>query len=117
LWQMPHVIGLSVYRRHEYAKAGIRVLPLVRGPRVAQLHAIAWAALLVPVSLLVVPLHIGGWLYLVAAVLLGAAYLGATALALLRPEEAFDRWGRRVFFTSLLYLPLLLSVLLLDKVG
>jgi protoheme IX farnesyltransferase len=117
LWQMPHVIGLSVYRRHEYAKAGIRVLPLVRGPRVAQFHAIAWAALLLPVSLLAVPLHLGGLVYLVAAVLLGGAYLGATALALVRPQEDFDRWGRRVFFTSLLYLPLLLSVLLLDKVG
>jgi protoheme IX farnesyltransferase len=118
LWQMPHVIGLSVYRRHEYERAGIRVLPLTHGPRVAQLHAIAWAMLLLGTSvLLAIPLRIGGMYYLATALLLGGAYLGATLRALLQPNEAVDRWGRRVFFTSLLYLPLLLSVLLLDKVG
>jgi protoheme IX farnesyltransferase len=117
LWQMPHVIGLSIYRRHEYQRAGIRVLPLTHGPRVAQFHAIAWAVLLLATSLLLVPLRISGFAYLAVALLLGGAYLGATLMALIRPGEAVDRWGRRVFFTSLLYLPLLFSVLLLDKVG
>ncbi len=115
LWQMPHVIGLSIYRRHEYAKAGIRVLPLVQGPRAAQLHAMVWAGLLLAESLLLVPLRLGGSLYLLAALLLGGAYLGTTLLALVRPAETVERWGRRVFFTSLLYLPLLLCVLLLDR--
>jgi protoheme IX farnesyltransferase len=117
LWQMPHVIGLSIYRRHEYEKAGIRVLPLVQGPRAAQMHAIGWALLLLPASLLVVPLGLGGRLYLIAAVVLSGAYLGTTLLALVRPQESVDRWGRRVFFTSLLYLPLLFSALMLDRAG
>jgi protoheme IX farnesyltransferase len=114
-WQMPHVIGLSVYRRHEYAAAGIRVLPLVRGPRVAQLQAIAWAATLLPVSAALVPIGLGGSFYLVAAVLLSAIYLGAAMIALVRPNESVDIWGRRLFFVSLLYLPLLLTCLLLNQ--
>jgi protoheme IX farnesyltransferase len=116
-WQMPHVIGLSVYRRHEYGAAGIRVLPLVRGPRVAQLHAIAWAILLLPVSIALVPIGLGGRIYLASAIVLGAVYVGAAAVALVRPQESVDRWGRRLFFISLLYLPLLLLCLLLDQAG
>jgi protoheme IX farnesyltransferase len=115
VWQMPHVIGLSMYRRAEYEKAGIRVLPLVRGPRVAQLHAIAWAALMLPASLAPVAFGLGGPWFIALASLLGAAYLGSTLLALTRRSESVDRWGRRVFFVSLLYLPLLLLALLLDK--
>lgn len=112
LWQMPHVIGLSTYRRHEYAKAGIRVLPLVQGPERARWHAIAWAALLLPASALVYGLKLAGPFYLAAALVLSAGYLIAT----FTKHETVDRWGRRVFFASLLYLPLLFSVLLLDKV-
>jgi protoheme IX farnesyltransferase len=117
VWQMPHVIGLSIYRRHEYEHAGIRVLPLVLGPRRAQWHAIAWAVLLLPISLLPAVLGLGGRIYFACALLLGAAYFGSALLALVRPAESVDRWGRRVFFCSLLYLPLLLSVLMLDKAG
>ena len=76
VWQMPHVIGLSMYRRAEYEKAGIRVLPLVRGPRVAQHHAIAWAALMLPASLAPVAFGLGGAWYIALASLLGAAYSG-----------------------------------------
>jgi protoheme IX farnesyltransferase len=117
VWQMPHVIGLSSYRRAEYAAAGIRVLPLVRSPRVTQLHAIGWAALLLPVSLALLPLGLGGAWYAGAALLLFAGYFGAAARALHAPEESLDHWGRRVFLVSLFYLPLLLLALMLDKGG
>ena len=85
---MPHVIGLSMYRRAEYAKAGIRVLPLVRGAarraaardrlgaadaagRASRRSRSAWAAACTSRC----------------ASLLGAAYLGATLLALTRPRR------------------------------
>jgi protoheme IX farnesyltransferase len=115
IWQMPHVIGLSVYRRHEYERAGIRVLPLVRGLRVAQRHAIGWAVLMLPASLAPIAFGLGGAVYAGLAGVLGAAYLGSTLFALTRPDESVDRWGRRVFFTSLLYLPLLLTALVLTR--
>jgi protoheme IX farnesyltransferase len=115
VWQMPHVIGLSMYRRAEYDKAGIRVLPLVAGPRAAQRHAIGWALLMLPVSLSPLAFGLGGALYAVLATLMSGAYLGAALYAWRRPDESVDRWGRRLFFVSLLYLPSLLTALLLDK--
>jgi protoheme IX farnesyltransferase len=114
-WQMPHVIGLSSYRRDEYAAAGIRVLPLVRPARVAHWHAVAWAALLVPISVALYAVGLGGGFYLGAALALCALYIGAALLGLLRPHESLDRWGRRLFLVSLFYLPLLLLALMLDK--
>jgi protoheme IX farnesyltransferase len=115
IWQMPHVIGLSVYRRSEYEKAGIRVLPLVHGPRAAQRHAIGWALLMLPAGWLPTAFGLGGPVYALLAGVLGAAYLGATLYALTRPNESVDRWGRRVFLVSLLYLPLLLTALVLAR--
>lgn len=112
LWQIPHVIGLGAFRREDYVAAGIRVLPAVLGPERTRLHAIAWCLLLVSVSLLPQWLGWTSWLYLTVALGLGAWFTSAT----LRPSHAatLTQWGRRVFFTSLFYLPLLLLALLID---
>jgi len=121
VWQMPHVIGLSVYRRHEYAAAGIKVLPLVAGPAAARRHALAWALLMLPTSVAPFLLGLGGYAYLGAALLLSALYLVAALPRLDRPSarkpgaDPVDVWGRRLFLCSLLYLPLLYLVLLLDR--
>jgi protoheme IX farnesyltransferase len=117
LWQMPHVIGLSTYRREEYMKAGIRVLPAVYGPRATQLHAIGWALTLLPVSASLYVLGIAGPVYLVVALVLSAVYAAAALQGLWRTELTPDQWGRKVFFASLMYLPLLFTVLMLDMVG
>jgi protoheme IX farnesyltransferase len=123
VWQMPHVIGLSVYRRADYAAAGIRVLPLARGLRASQWHAIAWALLLVPVSVSPYLFGFGGYAYLSAALVLSGLYVlaavrGLTVMGAAQSESAAepvaDGWGRRLFLWSLLYLPLLFLVLLLD---
>jgi protoheme IX farnesyltransferase len=116
VWQMPHVIGLSVYRRADYAAAGIKVLPLVAGPARARLHAIAWAALMLPTAAAPFALGMGGYAYLAAAVALSAIYLAAATPRFEHGgDQAVDRWGRKLFLTSLLYLPLLYLVLMLDR--
>ena len=112
LWQMPHVIGLSCYRKAEYVRAGIRVLPAVRGDRMAKWHALGWAMLLLPVSAWLVPLGVAGPLYGTAAILLGLAYV-AVILRGFR-SEAGEPWGRRLFLVSLFYLPLLFMSLMFD---
>jgi protoheme IX farnesyltransferase len=116
VWQMPHVIGLSVYRRADYGAAGIKVLPLVVGPARARLHAIGWALLMLPTAVAPFALGLGGYVYLAVAVLLSGIYLAA-ALPRLEGDgdAAVDRWGRKLFLTSLLYLPLLYLVLMLDR--
>ena len=117
LWQMPHVIGLSTYRRTEYMNAGIRVLPAVYGPRKAKWHACGWVLTLLPVSASLYWLELAGPVYLVVALLLSGVYALATLQGLWRRDLSADQWGRKVFFASLMYLPLLFTVLMLDMVG
>jgi protoheme IX farnesyltransferase len=112
LWQIPHVIGLSAFRRDDYVAAGIRVLPAVYGAQETQRHAVVWTSVLVLTSFLPRAYGFAGPVYLLAAAALGCMFLSATVRSLSRTTPA--EWGRRVFFTSLAYLPLLLLALLLD---
>lgn len=112
LWQMPHFLAISIFRQNEYEKAGIKVLPSTRGVPVAKRHAVLWAGALVPVSLLLVPLGIAGWLYLAVAAVAGLGFF-AWSLAGLR-AEAGNRWARQLFLASLVYLPLLFAALAVD---
>ncbi|MEZ4340156.1 MAG: protoheme IX farnesyltransferase [Sandaracinaceae bacterium] len=112
LWQMPHFLAISIFRQTEYEKAGIKVLPSTRGTPVAKRHAMLWAGALVPVSLLLVPLGIAGWLYLAVAGVAGLGFF-AWSLAGLR-AEAGNRWARQLFLASLVYLPLLFAALAVD---
>lgn len=111
-WQMPHVIGLSCKNAEEYAAAGMKVLPQVRGEAVAKRHAVWWAVSLLPLGTLPHWLGFGGFIYLIGSLVLGGAYLAATLVGY--RYEAGEAWGRRVLLTSLAYLPLLFALLLLD---
>lgn len=112
LWQIPHSIAIASFRKEEYEAAGMRVLPAVRGDRVARIHATAWAFLIIPVSLLLGYLGVAGKVYMATALVLGLAYFIRTAEGL--RKDAHPRWARRVFVTSLIYLPVLIAVMLLD---
>ena len=112
IWQMPHFIAIALYRQEDYGRAGIRTVPLVRGERVAKLQAMAWAALLLPVSLGLTLLHVTGTLYLIVATLLGVIFLGWSATGF--RQDAGVVWARRFFFASLIYLPVLILALVLD---
>jgi protoheme IX farnesyltransferase len=115
LWQIPHVIGLGAFRREDYVAAGIRVLPAVLGAERTRVHAALWCMLLVSVSLLPAWMGWTGPWYLAVALGLGAWFGTATW----RPAHAatLTQWGRRVFFTSLFYLPLLFAAFLVDGRG
>jgi protoheme IX farnesyltransferase len=113
LWQMPHFLAISLFRKHDYARAGIRIVPVVRGDEVARRQAVAWATGLVPVSLLLTPLGVTGTLYLVIALMSGLAFLGF-ALTGLR-QTTGPSWAYRFFIASLIYLPLLTAGFVLDR--
>ncbi|HEY7155738.1 MAG TPA: heme o synthase [Gemmataceae bacterium] len=113
LWQVPHFLAIAWIYRDEYARAGLRMLPVVdpQGQRTAQ-NMILYCLVLLVVSLQPALFGSAGVLYLSGATLLGLAFL-ATALG-------FQRWrslcqARRVLRASLLYLPGLLALLLLDR--
>jgi len=110
LWQLPHFVAIATFRREEYARAGLKVLPEEMGDRSARWLSIGWALLLIGMSLLLVPFGAAGWLYGAAALVAGGHYLAAT----MRSGADPIAWGRRVFRASLLYLPVLFIALMLD---
>jgi protoheme IX farnesyltransferase len=115
VWQMPHFLAISVFRKADYAAAGILCVPVVRGETVAKIQAIAWAALLIPISVALTPLGVTGPIYLIAAVVLGLAFLIQAVRGLLSREPNTDiRWARQLFMLSLVYLPALTVALVID---
>lgn len=113
IWQIPHFLAIAIYRKDEYAAAGIRCVPIVRGDTVAKFQAVAWSALLVPVSLLLTLLGVTGVLYLGLAALLSLGFFG-WSLSGFRPGAGV-RWARGYFLASLVYLPALTAALVLDR--
>lgn len=105
LWQLPHFIAIAIARKEEYAAAGIRVGPVVRGDRSSKIHAILWTAALVPVTLLLVPLRVAGPGFLVVAGILGTTFLAWTLSGLRAARHR--EWAAGLFRFSLAYLTLL----------
>jgi protoheme IX farnesyltransferase len=113
LWQFPHFHAIATMYREDYARAGIRMLPVVEPEgRSTARQIVFYAALLLPVSLLPTYYQFSGNLYLAGAVLLGLLYLGVsvqTALVMSREH------ARRLLKVSVLYLPLLLGLMVLNR--
>lgn len=112
VWQMPHFIAIAMFRKHDYAAAGIQVVTVVRGNRVAKWQAIAWTVALIPTSLLLTPLGVTGALYAAFAGVAGLAFLFIAVRGLYARNDA--RWAYRLFFASLIYLPVIVTGLILD---
>lgn len=108
-WQLPHFIAIALFRKDEYRAAGLTSLPLQKGDDVARLHAVLYLAALFPVSLLPTVVGVVGWLYLVVAVALGAwfTWVGVDGWR----KKGDERWARKLFKVSLLYLTGLFAAL------
>ncbi|HSN81037.1 MAG TPA: heme o synthase [Polyangiales bacterium] len=111
-WQIPHFIAISVFRQDEYERAGLKVLPSVRGLRPAKVQSVVYAGALWAVSLLLVPYGLAGTLYLIAALALGG-YFFWTAIRGLWSQDS-DAWAKKLFVASLVYLTALFAVLIID---
>jgi protoheme IX farnesyltransferase len=113
LWQFPHFMAIAWIYREEYARAGFRMLPVIdfEGRRTGRLAATCAVALL-PVSLCPFLLKLTGPLYLAGALACGFAFL---ACAIDFRRRLTIAAARRLFFASILYLPTLFGVLVLDK--
>ncbi len=111
LWTPPHFWALALYRADDYRKAGLPMLPVTHGSEFTRLHVLLYTVVLFAATLLPFVIGMSGWLYLAAALLLGARFV-ARAFALWR--EYSDALARRTFRFSILYLALLFAALLLD---
>ncbi len=113
LWQLPHFIAISVVRQEDYARAGLKVLPSVRGERTARAHALAWALCIVPVAVLPTLAGIAGVGYFAVGLAASVLYAAAAAAGLFAPPGD-RRWAKRLFFVSLAYLPIVCAALMID---
>lgn len=112
IWQLPHFIAISMYRQSEYDNAGIKTVASQLGLTTAKWQILLWTSALVVVSLSLVPLNVAGLVYLVAASILGAAFLWI-ALMGFRTKQP-NRWARKVFLYSLVYMNLMVVFLAID---
>jgi len=112
LWQMPHFLAIAWLCRDDYARAGLKMLPVVEpdGRSTAQ-QTVLYAAVLVPVSLLPAVVGLAATLYFAGALVLGLAFF---ALAVRFAARRDRSTALRLFLGSIVYLPLLWGILLLD---
>lgn len=114
LWQTPHTLAIARLYRDDFARAGIRFLPVVeRDGRSMGRQVVGHTLALLGVSLLPTLLQFAGQIYFAAAFLLGAGFLGFGVVLAFFPSEGA---ARRLLFASLIYLPLLLAVMALDRI-
>ena len=114
LWQLPHTLAIARLYRDDYARAGVRLLPVVDAEGTSTERQIVTGCLaLLAVSLLPTLIGLAGPVYFVGAFLLGTGFLVLGTRQALTPSPGS---ARRVLFASLLYLPILLALLAYDKV-
>lgn len=113
LWQIPHTLAIGRMYRDDYARAGIRVLPVIDGDGSSTaIHSVVNCLALLPVALLPTLLGMAGTVYFATALLLGLGFLWA-AIGLARTRSLGN--ARRLLLVSLVYLPVLLGTMALDK--
>jgi protoheme IX farnesyltransferase len=115
LWQFPHFYAIAWMYKDDYARAGIRMLPVVEPDgRSTARQIVLYGIALIPVSLAPSLLGMAGSFYLIGALALGLWFLYSGVRVAL--ERSLAR-ARGVLITSVLYLPLIYGLLVLDRPG
>ena len=110
-WTPPHFWALALYRREEYSRAGVPMLPVTHGEAYTRLHLLLYTMLLVVATLLPFAVGMSGWIYLAAVLVLDAIFL---YFSFKLYHHYSDALARRTFAYSILYLALLFTALLAD---
>jgi len=113
LWQIPHFLAIAWMYRKDYARAGFPLLTVIdpEGNRSA-LQILNYTLALVPVSLLPTLMHMTGAIYFCGALLLG---IGFGIAAIRAASQRTNTTARQLLFASIIYLPVLLALLAIDK--
>jgi protoheme IX farnesyltransferase len=115
LWTPPHFWALSLYKSDEYARAGVPMLPVVKGEAVTRRSILAYSVVLVLTAMLPAVMGFAGPAYAIVAAVSGAAFL--ILARRVYAGQGNDRPARDLFSFSLLYLFLLCAVLLAEAMG
>ncbi|PRC93692.1 heme o synthase [Solimicrobium silvestre] len=111
VWTPPHFWALALYRRDDYAKSGLPMLPITHGMKFTGLHIWLYTIALVATTTLPFAVRMSGLIYLVSAMLLGAIFL---YYAWQIHRNYSDKLARKTFTFSIIYLSLLFAALLVD---
>ncbi len=113
-WTPPHFWSLAIYRRHDYARADIPMLPITHGVDYTRLQIFLYTVILSVVSLLPFATYMSGMLYLTGAIVLDALFLYHVVRM---QRDPTDRWAMKTFTFSIVYLAGLFLLLLADRVA
>lgn len=113
LWQIPHFHAIALFRRKDYHRAGLKILPVERGEEMTRYAIVFYLAAQVQLSLLLLPLGVAGIWYTAAAAVLGGVYF---VYALSGVRHGGPRWAKNLFLLSIAYLPLLFTAMVLDGI-
>jgi protoheme IX farnesyltransferase len=111
VWTPPHFWALAMYRRDDYVRSGLPMLPVTHGMQYTGLQVWLYSVALAACTLLPFAVGMSGWLYLAAAVVLNAVFL---RYGWLIHKRYSDQIARKAFAWSIIYLSLLFAALLVD---
>jgi protoheme IX farnesyltransferase len=111
VWTPPHFWALSLVTREEYAKAGVPMMPVVRGEASTRRQILLYSLILAPLGLAPAFTGLGGPAFLTVALIGGAVFVGLAARLALRPAQGQER---RLFAFSIAYVALLFGALLCE---
>jgi protoheme IX farnesyltransferase len=114
LWQFPHFLAIAWMYRDDYARAGIKMLPVVEPQgKVTSQQIVSYTLMLLPMSLLPTFVSLAGWVYFAGALALGLGFLFFSAHTAL----SISTWrARRLLLASVLYLPALFALMVVNRI-
>jgi protoheme IX farnesyltransferase len=110
-WTPPHFWALALYRREDYEKSGLPMLPVTHGEKFTLLHIVLYTLILLAATLLPYVYRMSGLLYLISAIILGAMFM---TYAVKLYKNYSDELAKKTFRFSIIYLSLLFAALLID---
>ena len=110
VWQQPHALSLALKYRHQYAKAKVPVIPVVKGVQSTKMRIAIYSAVLLLVAIFPYFLGMAGTIYLATALVISSAFL-ILALKFLVSDRDYDM---RLFFYSIVYLVVLFTSMVFD---
>ncbi|MFC7440722.1 heme o synthase [Laceyella putida] len=114
MWQPPHFFALAIRKADDYRRAGIPMLPVVKGLKETKKQTLIFTLLLIPSSVLLFVTGANSWFYLVCALCLGVIYIALAIKGFYTDDQ--EKWSKQMFFYSLIYLTTILLVIMLDVV-
>ena len=113
VWQVPHFLAIAIMYRDDYEAGGFKMLPVAdRELKATGRQILLYATASVPVSDPAIS-GAAGPVYAVAAIVLGIVFLGYAVMCAARRTRGH---ARKLFFASIIYLPVLLTVMMLDQI-